>query len=247
MRTLLKGMCVLLGALVVSPSAFAADDPELRLITVTGNAEVKVTPDEVILTLGVETWDKDLSKAKTENDRRVEGTVKVGDQFKIDKRHIQTDYISIEPRYKDQWEHSSFVGYFVRKTIVVTLRDISRFEELLTSALEAGANYVHGVQFRTTELRTYRDQARALAIKAAREKANDLAKGLGQKLGKPHMIREDRAGWWSWYNALWGSGWRQGMAQNTIQEAGASPPAEGSIALGQISVNAQVTVSFELE
>ena len=41
---------------------------EARTITVSGDAEVRVVPDEVILTLGVETWDKDLDAAKEEND-----------------------------------------------------------------------------------------------------------------------------------------------------------------------------------
>ncbi|MEW5692254.1 MAG: SIMPL domain-containing protein [Candidatus Hydrogenedentota bacterium] len=228
--------------------AWAGDQPELRLITVTGDAEVRIVPDEVILTLGVETWNKDLGVAKSQNDECVKKVQAVAKKYKIEPKHIQTDYISIEPRYEDHWEHRKFVGYFVRETIVFTLRDTSKFEDLLSSALEAGANYVHGVQFRTTELRKYRDQARALAIKAAQEKANDLAKELGQKVGKPHTIQEDRAGWWSWYNAWWGSRWSVGMAQNVIQNvAGGPSETESSIAVGQININARVTVSFELE
>ena len=42
-----------------------------RLITTTGEAEVLVIPDEVILTLGVETSNKQLSLAKRENDEIV--------------------------------------------------------------------------------------------------------------------------------------------------------------------------------
>jgi hypothetical protein len=117
----------------------------------------------------------------------------------------------------------------------------------LGSALEAGANYVHGVQFRTTELRKYRDEARALAIKAAKEKADALARELGQKVGKPHTIREDHAGWWSGYNNWWGNRWGGGMSQNVVQNYGGQSRAQSSIALGQINVNARVTVSFELE
>ena len=37
------------------------------------------------------------------------------------------------------------------------------------------------------------------------------------------------------------------MTQNTIQEAGGSSELDSSIALGQINIRAQVTVSFELE
>lgn len=217
-------------------------------ITVTGDADVRVVPDEVVITLGVETWDKDLTVAKKSNDSRVEKVLAVTQEFGIDAKHVQTEYINIEPRYRFEYEKSEFIGYFVRKTIVVTLKDISKFEDLLTRFLEAGANYVHGVEFRTTELRKYRDQARALAIKAAQEKATALAEGIGLKVGKPTGIHEDQTGWWSSYNSWWGERWGSQMAQNVVQNAGDAPSTiEGGFAPGQIRVNARVTVSFELE
>src|SRR5207253_2892836 len=40
-------------------------------ISVTGDAQVNVVPDEVIITLGIETSDKVLKTAKNENDQRV--------------------------------------------------------------------------------------------------------------------------------------------------------------------------------
>jgi uncharacterized protein YggE len=226
-----------------------SETSEPGLVTVTGDAEVRVVPDEVILTLGVETWDKNLSKAKRENDERVKAVLELAKTYGIESKYIQTDHVSIEPRYHDSYRQEDFIGYFVRKTIVITLKDISQFEDLLTSVLEAGVNYVHGIQFRTTELRQHRDEARALAIKAAQEKANALVGELGQRVGKPRTIREDQVGWWSWYNAWWGSRWSGGPAtQNVIQEVGGeSFTSEGVLAPGQITVKARVTVTFELE
>ena len=238
--------CVLI--IIFTAPLWALEKSAPRLITVTGDAEVRVPPDEVILTLGVETWDKDLGIAKKQNDERVKKLLALAKQYKIEPKHVQTDHLSIEPRYKNGYTREEFIGYFVRKTIVFTLRDISKFEDLLSSALETGANYVHGVQFRTTKLRQYRDQARALAIQAAKEKAKALAKELGQKIGKPHSIHEEHSGWWHWYNSSWGSRWGgQSMAQNLVQNVRGDPlESEGNIALGQISVNARVRVSFEL-
>lgn len=229
--------------------ASAVEQPEPRLITVTGDAEVRVVPDEVILTLGVETWNNDLNVAKEENDNRIQKIFDIAKKHKIEEKHIQTDYLGIEPRYKDSYEHKKFIGYFVRKTIVITLRNISKFENVLSDVLEAGTNYVHGIKFRTTELRKYRDHARSLAIKAAKEKANDLAKELGQNVGAPYRIQENQSGWWSGYNSWWGSRWSGGLSQNVIQNVAGSGVAETSdtIALGQIKVNARVTVSFELK
>ncbi len=227
-----------------------ADEPTApRQIQVTGDAEVRVAPDEVLLTLGVETSDKDLAVAKQQNDERVKKVLLLATEQGIDPKDVQTEYISIEPKYRYSDDQSTFIAFFVRKTILITLKDISGFESLLSAALESGVNYVHGIEFRTTELRRYRDQARALAIQAAKEKATALAEGLGQKVGIPQSIREDRAGWYSSYSSWWGGRWGGGPAQNVIQNAGpaSSDSLEGSVAPGQIAVQASVTVVFELE
>ena len=48
--------------------------------------------------------------------------------------------------------------------------------------LDAGANYIHNIDFRTSELRKHADQARALALEAAFEKAKDLAQHAAANL-----------------------------------------------------------------
>ncbi len=225
----------------------AENPPAPRSVTTTGDAEVRVPPDEVVITLGVETSDKDLDRAKEENDRKVRQVLSVATRYGIEAQHIQTEHISIEPRYSDSYEQKDFIGYFVRKTVVITLRDIDKFEGLLSDVLKGGVNYVHGVEFRTTELRKHRDEARALAIRAAREKAQALAAELGQQVGQPLTIQEDQGGWWSSYGAWWGSRWGS-VAQNVSQNTGGgSLSPDGTVAPGQISVNARVTVQFELK
>ncbi|HIE05695.1 MAG TPA: DUF541 domain-containing protein [bacterium (Candidatus Stahlbacteria)] len=229
-------------------SAFAGGEGEPRLVTVTGDAEVRVVPDEVIITLGVETFDQNLTVAKKKNDRSVKRIIGLADKYEIKKKYLQTSHISVVPDYDHYQGEAKLVGYFVRKTIVITLKDLSRFEGLLTDALKSGANYVHGIQFRTTKLRKHRDQARALAINAAREKAAALASELNQKIGKPYTINEEPTWWWSYYNSWWGRGWGSRMSQNVVPNVGGSYQGEsGTIALGQITVNARVRVSFELK
>jgi hypothetical protein len=208
-----------------------------------------VVPDEVILTLGVETWDKDLDTARRRNDQIVGKVLALAGEHGIAPQHLQTDYVGIEPRYRNgYYEDRDFIGYFVHKTVAITVRDLGQFEDLLAEALDAGVNYVHGIQFRTTDLRTYRDEARSLAIQAAREKAEAMAHELGQEIGGPHRIEEVQSGWGSAYNAWWGSRWGSGMSQNVVQEiAAGSVLTEGSLAPGQINVTAKVAVSFVLQ
>jgi hypothetical protein len=220
----------------------ASEEP--RHITVTGDAEVRVVPDEVIINFGVETWDKNLYAAKRENDRVVKRLIDLAESYGVEKRHIQVDYLYVDQSGYCCSDEDDFV---VRKTIVITLRDLSKFEDLLTSALDAGVTNVHGIDFRTTELRKHKDHARALAIQAAEEKAIALAGELDQQVGVPTNIQENHVGWYSWYSSWWGR-WSSGsMAQNVVQEVGSIDwTGEGSAAPGQISVNAQISVTFRL-
>jgi hypothetical protein len=227
-----------------------SDDPqpaaEAGSISVSGEAEVRIMPDEVILRLGIETSDKVLSTAKNQNDRIVAKVLALAEEYDIPPEHVQTDYLHIEPRYNDGYTQREFVGYFVHKTVAITLRDLTKFENLLSDLLESGVNYVHSIDFRTTDLRKYRDEARELALEAAREKATDMAAALDQKLGDPRTIQEEANSWWSGYGSGWWGRWG-GMTQNVIQEVGGNyASVDSSLAPGQISVTARVAVSFAM-
>jgi len=220
-------------------------------ISASGEAEIRVVPDEVILTLGVETFDKILKPAKSLNDERIKKTISVAISHGVPAEYIQTDYIGIEPRYRHSDVTLDLLGYVVRKTMVIRLKDISKFEDMLSDALEAGVTHVHGIEFRTTELRKHRDRARSLALKAAQEKAELLANGVGRKVGKALSIGEASFGYWSSYSSWWGNRYGQ-MSQNVSQNAlqnfgGVSMGNDTTLAPGQISIRATVGASFALE
>jgi uncharacterized protein YggE len=220
-------------------------DPAQRTISVTGDAEIKVPPDRVLITLGVETRNRDLAAAKTRNDADVRRVVDAVRGLGIEAGDLQTDFVQVDIRYNSDVQ-TVIDHYVVQKAMAVTLRDVSKFESLLSAALGAGANHVHDIEFYTTELRKYRDQARALAIKAAQEKARDMAAVAGMKVAdKPSGISSYSYGGGSWYGRWQG---RRGMvAQNVVQFAGGPVASEGTVALGRISVTASVNLTFRLE
>lgn len=163
-----------------------------RLITVTGTAEVKVAPDEAILTLGVEAEGKDLLAAKSEHDSRVKKVIALAHDFGIEPKDIQTDTLRMEANYSEG-KTSRLIGYTVSQVLEITLRDLSKYESLITQLLQDGANRVHGVDFVASETRKYMDEARTKAIRAAKEKAVSMAAELGQTVGKPWEISEQGA------------------------------------------------------
>jgi uncharacterized protein YggE len=230
---------VIVGLCLFSVASAAQQKSEPPLITVTGEAEVRVVPDEVVFDVTVQTINRDLKVAKTQTDERLKKVVELTRRYKIAPADVQTDYIKLEPRYRSGDETRTLVGYSVRKDIVFTLRDASQAEELLSEVIESGISRINSVSFRSSQLRKYRDQARALAIKAAQEKASALTAEIGQKIGKAYSIEEESPG-----------GSRAGglMSQNNsfAIEGSDSAASEGTLALGQIKVSARVTVRFEL-
>lgn len=227
-----------------SDTARGADEQNVRQITVTGDADVLVKPDEAVVRFSVQTKDKDLDDAVTQNDSRTARVLRALKKLGIDARHIKTDHMNIWPEYHHY--DAKVTAYRVRKGITVTVKNTEVLEKVLQEGIDAGANGIDGVQFRSTELRKHKDQARLLAVKAAREKAVDMAEALGQKVGRPRTISEQPSnyngwgGWWGYYGNV--------TAQNAVQNAGPMQDATGEItALGQIRINAKVMVAFELK
>ncbi|MDI3282209.1 SIMPL domain-containing protein [Polyangium sp. 15x6] len=208
----------------------------LRTISVSGDAEVNVAPDEAFATFGVDTRDAQLLVAKRQNDERVARVLSLVGSLGIDAKDVRTDYISVEPLYQD-YDRTNVVGYAAHTTITVTLRDMRKIERLLLGALEAGVNRVDAVNFATTELKKHRDEARALAIKAAQDKARALAAKLGQRIGQPFVVAESAV------PPAWAG---QQLAQVAITEPGEPDLGVGSIVPGHVTVRAKILVTFQL-
>ncbi len=212
------------------------------LITVSGQAEINVTPDMAVFNLRVETLDKDLARAKALNDERVSKTLVMAKTYGIAPADVQTNYISVDTQYSEYeaGKPRVFLGYEVSKKIVLTLRDMNRIESLLSDVIKAGVNRVEGIDFRTTQIRQHKDKARQMAIRAAQEKAIALTKEIGQTIGKAYSITEEGVGG--------GSRLSNNFSANTTSStSGDYSDAEGTIAIGQIPITARVIVSFELK
>lgn len=216
-------------------------------VAVSGQAEVLVAPDLIDIRLGVECRKKELSEALQENSRRVAAIIETCKKFGIEDKDIQTDWLGLEPRYDSDYSKAAPQTYNVQKSVSVTLREPTNFEALITAVVEAGATHVHGIDFRTTKLREYRDQARLMALRAAREKADLLANELGNKRGRALAVNENVwGGWWTMSGGFWGRGYANAMAQNSVQSRSGAE-SEGGFAAGQIRINATVNASFLLE
>ena len=237
--------CLLLAALLPCAGAGAQERVAPPLITVSGQAELRVQPDEAVIDLEVERLDKDINVARRQADDSVAQILALARRHDVPAQNVKTDFITVGMKYTtdlldgdDEDEKKvkrEFVGYEVSKSVNVRLTDLSRFEVFFAEVLKAGVSRVKGVNFYTSQLRKYRDQARAAAIRAAREKAVALSAEVGQTIGKAYKIEED------------GPSRGSALSNSTGYIPGNYSSDESSaFAPGTITVTANVTVSFIL-
>ena len=241
----MKTLLTLLFTLLAWPAvALAQSNIEPPLITVTGQAEVRVPPDEVLFTLAVENVDRDMLVANKKTDDSVKQILAIARKNNVKPEDVQTSQISVQPKYNTDdlgYEERNkvkrvLIGYEVSKTIAIRLRDISRFDDLLADILKAGITRLSNLQFLDSQIRKHRDEARRMAIRAAQEKAKLLTGEIGQSIGPAYSITENSG---SDYG-------RSNYAQNATTTSGESSDAESAIAPGSLSITAQVTVRFRL-
>jgi uncharacterized protein len=256
---ILAAILVALLAVVVATTALAAPpaqgtqpDSESqapctanRTVQVSGSAVVNVVPDRASIQLGVQSNGVTVGEVEQANSAAIQRVLKALRGLGIEEKDIATDRYIIEPVYEN-YDSLRIRGYRINNMVAVTLRDVSQTSPAIAAALQAGANQVVDVSFYTSQLRQYRDQARSLAMKAAGEKAGALAQAAGAQTGSVLTISENS---WSYFNGMWGGRSSSQMTQNVVQNiaptgAGGSTKEDEPISLGQISVHAEVSVTY---
>jgi uncharacterized protein YggE len=225
-----KSILLLAMLLMFSFATFAQNAIEPPLITVTGQAEVRVPPDEVVFTLVIESVEKDMLVANEKTDVSVKHLLSIARKNNIKPEDVQTSQISVQPKYNtdnmDSEERSKvtrvLVGYEVSKTVGIRLRELSRFDVLLADVLKAGITRLSNLEFRNSQIRKHRDQARVMA----------------QSIGPAYSITEE---------ADLGYGASSNQIVTTSRDTPSESESDSALSPGTIPVTARVTVKFRLQ
>ena len=231
----------------VAQPALEASCSTGRSVQVSGAAVINVTPDRARIQLGVQSNGDHPEEVQDQNSRRIQQVIQAVRALGVDAKDIATDYYIVYPVY--DYNALTIKGYRIDNTVSITLQNVSLADDTVLAALKAGANEVQDVQFYTSELRKYRDQARDEATKAAREKAQALGQAAGAQAGCVLSINENT---WTQYYGSWRGGrdatmWAQNVIQNAPSQGEALSDEESPMSLGQIAVRAEVSASFSLQ
>ena len=171
-------------------------------ISSAGTGEIKITPDEVVLYLGVAKKAPQVEDARKECDAVINRILAMADnpeKYGLDKEAFQTDFIKIKREFASREGKLVFDGYVITKNIVITVHNVDRFDDVFTEAVAAGITHIHEVEINATKLADLQEEAKDKALADARRNAEWHAKKLGKKIVKVESISEGKTQVLNWY------------------------------------------------
>ncbi len=223
-------------AVAPSVSTLSAGQESMpRTVTVSGSGTANATPDIAYVQLGVQVIESDAELAVKESTDRMTAVMQVIKEMGIEEKDVQTTQynMSVQQQYDRDGQPTGEITYRISNQVRVKVRDLTKIGELLQKTLAAGANTVGGVTFSIEDPKALQKQARDLAIADAREKAEQLAAGLGASLGAVRQVSEFSAG-------------RPVPEAAPVMEMRAVGGGEVPVSGGELSVSVQIQVVFDL-
>jgi len=184
---------LLLGlALALGGCAGGVQPEAKRNLSVTGTGSAFLTPDVVIVTLGVQTQGTNIGDTVAANNRAAAQVLSAVTSLGVAAEDVQTTYFSVstQPKYDEFGNPTDQVTYWVDNTVTVSLRDTAQLGNLLQTALASGANSVQGVNYTVDNPDAALSDARSEAMADARRQAEQLAAGAGLTLGEILSLSE---------------------------------------------------------
>jgi uncharacterized protein YggE len=228
--------CPTAPVIAAAPAPVAPPAALPRVIDVSGHARLDVPPDRVDLTLGLEQKRPTPRAAVAELVRKREQLIAGLRRQGIRSDDLVLSQVSLNPSYN----HQAIDGYVAGVTLVATLHDSSRIGEVMEVAAGAGVTRISSAT-RTTQQVAMKKKVRELALRAAREKAEQIARTLGVRLGAVQAVRETQHE--SWSGSRW---WSSGMENNVVSQ---QPPsvAESLVAPDWIQLHLGLSVTFAIQ
>ena len=220
-----------------APAGLADGMPTSPYIQVNGHGELQVAPDMAYISLTVDKTSMDAKAARADVEARTAKVIATVRKLGITDKDIDAPSVTVEPDY--EWSNGSvsssssvrkLVGQHVSRSVTLTLRDLSRYGELVDGLFQAGVTDLSGVTPDRSDRPMLEQKARALAVADAHERASGLAQSAGVTLGAVYSIAE-QAGY--------------GPRPVAMRAALATPaPSSPEYLSGKLEIAADVTVIY---
>lgn len=251
------GIVAIIATLVVAYASYqyvnvfdrSSEPTNFRSFTVSAEGESIGVPDIAQFSFEVLSEGKtDIAVTQKENTEKMNAVIAYLESEEIDKKDIKTLNYSINPRYSTvrcKYEEGkvcpppTIVGYTVRQSVQVKIRDFDKISSVLTALVKKGANSVSQLSFTIDDMTDLENEARSNAIAKAKAKAELIAKDGGFSIGRLLEINE------SFYPSPYirtGGGMMEMTASYDMDEKAPAP----SIEPGSQDIKVSINMRYEI-
>jgi hypothetical protein len=211
------------------------DGQQIPSVSVSGEGKVTIKPDIATFSIGVVKTSKDLGAAQKEAADIMTKATALLKEKGVAEKDIKTTAYNIYPQY--DWRQSGrvFLGYEVRQTAEVKVRDLAKVGEILGAMGSVGANEIGSLAFSIDKPEQAKEEARTKAIADAKVKANRLSKDLGVRLKKIISYSESNGG--GYPGPIYMKTMSEGMGGDAM------PPISG----GENEILVNVSITYEIQ
>jgi uncharacterized protein len=172
----------------LASNATSAPVADRRTVSVTGTATLRSTPDEAVVSFGVQTESSSAEDAMRENGTRMLSVLRALADLGVKDGDISTTGVNLYPTYGSNG--TSISAYQASNQVSVTFHDLGLIGRAIDAAVKAGANLTNGVMFQMSPANRGSEQALAAAVADARSKASAVAVAAEAQLGQVVTVSE---------------------------------------------------------
>ena len=157
--------------------------PNSSTVTVDGYGSIEGQPDELTISLGVQTQASTAAVALRNNSAKANELISELEADGLTKQDLQTSGLVVQPIYTGPKQ--LITGYQVMNTVTVTLYDLAQAGKVIDDAAHAAGNaiVVNDIQFSIRNDTALLGEARAAAVRQAMGQAQLMASAAGVSLG----------------------------------------------------------------
>lgn len=207
-------------------------------ITVSGMEEVKAVPDIAQIQYSVYTQAATAQECQEENAKNVNQTLETLKGLGVEEKSIQTSDYGLSPIYDWNSGRQKITGYQMSTSITVSDIPVENAGKIITASVASGVNELDSVQYLCSDYDEKYQEALKMAVEMAKNKADAMAEAAGMTVVKAVNISEDGYYPQARYNTA-GASAKQMMMEDAAADMGVMP--------GEVSIEAQVSVTFEME
>lgn len=231
----MKKLFILAAMMASTYAAFAQNVDLRRKIEVIGTAEAEVTPD--IIYFGITLKEYMDGKKLVDIEQLERQLQKAVSEAGIAKEDFTINNIS---SYNYVNEKKKNPGFLARKQYRIKFSDLTKINQLLSKVDQKGIESTNIESYDYSKIETLKKELKLKALLAAKEKANFLLQGLGEKLGGALDVQEINNE--SFPQPMYRANVMMMKSADSVAEAA---PAE-DIDFKKIKLNYQMRVVFEI-